>query len=422
VQESLFKKLKPGPGLSAERVVANQRARLCGAMVEIAAERGYRGVTVRGLSGLAGVSTRAFYECFGSVEECFGAAQARIVLEVLRRASAASVAGADGIRPSISTAFTALANDQTSARVLLVESNFAGPVAQARARGANLALERFVRDGFAAEPDRVAASSRVVQGVLAAALRVARTRLLAGEPGEVATTADSFATWFLALRDRRLEGLRGPGLQVAADTRDLSPRPNANDDDREIILRAAMKLCVLEGYGRLTVTAIRREAGVSRRSFDAHFSGVSDCFLQAVETLMTNNVAAAESEARRARSWERGVVRIVAALCARLARDPAQTRLAVLEILSPGGEGLERSEGIVTHWAERLRRTAPEGMRPDPLAAEASVAAIWGIARTEIVAGRADRIGDVAAEMAFILLAPAIGAEGADRAIRAELR
>jgi AcrR family transcriptional regulator len=173
---------------------------------------------------------------------------------------------------------------------------------------------------------------------------------------------------------------------------------------------------VAEGYESLTVPRIRREAGVSRRSFDACFRGVADCFLAAVEARITMVVRRAETEARRADSWGRTVVRIVSSLSTAVSRDPGLVRLAFLEILAPGPEGLAKSEQIVTYWARRLCRSAPVGSRPDPFAAEASVAAAWPMAQCEFLFGRGDRIG----EMTIIVLAPAIGPAAAERTIRAE--
>ncbi|HET7589657.1 MAG TPA: helix-turn-helix domain-containing protein, partial [Solirubrobacterales bacterium] len=64
-----YGKLSPGPGKPATEVAAHQRARIHSAMVELAADRGYKAVTVRDLARLAGVSSRAFYKHFNGKEE-----------------------------------------------------------------------------------------------------------------------------------------------------------------------------------------------------------------------------------------------------------------------------------------------------------------------------------------------------------------
>jgi len=419
--EALFKKLQPGPGLPSGQVVANQRSRLCGAMLELVAEHGFHNVTVRRLTALAGVSTRAFYECFANTEECFGATYSRVVRDILAGAGATNLDTEDAVRRCSRDLLTSLADGPRPARLVLVESQFVGPTARKVSRGAVSAFERLIMEAFAIEPDPVVPPPRVVRAVAAAAVWIARSRL-GGPENEIGPTADRFSDWLLALRDRRLERLPVTGRAAGRPAPLGSPLlSEAIGEDRRFLLTAAAKLGVAEGYGSLTVPRIRREAGVSRRSFDAHFRGVADCFLEAVEARTTTAVEDAESKARRAGSWERALVRIVSSLCAAVARDPGFARLAFREILAPGREGLAKSEEMVAYWANRLHTTAPARGRPDPFFAEASVAAIWSMAQCEVLSGRGASIGETVSEMAFILLAPIVGTGAADHAIRLEL-
>lgn len=249
---------------------------------------------------------------------------------------------------------------------------------------------------------------------------IARSRL-ERQQHDVTATADGFAAWLLCLRDGRIERLPPAARTGTLSAVRLAPAPDPVVDDRRFLLTAATKLCTATGYEELTVPRIRREAGVSRRSFDANFHGVADCFLEAVESHTNRVVEHAAAQAREAGSWERAVVRAIAALCAGASRDPGLARLAFLEILAPGAEGLARARQIVTQWAERLRQSAPARRRPSPLAAEASVAATWTLAQCEILSGRGHRIDEAIPEMAFVLLAPAIGPAAAVQAIRTEL-
>ena len=47
-----------------------QRERLIKAMIELAAQHGYREVTIAGVSSRAGVSSATFYEQFANKEAC----------------------------------------------------------------------------------------------------------------------------------------------------------------------------------------------------------------------------------------------------------------------------------------------------------------------------------------------------------------
>src|SRR4051812_21745129 len=73
VDELRERKLKPGPGLSAEARRRNQRERLYGATVAATASKGYAAVRVSDLLALSGVSRATFYQHFADKGECFGA-------------------------------------------------------------------------------------------------------------------------------------------------------------------------------------------------------------------------------------------------------------------------------------------------------------------------------------------------------------
>ena len=376
-------------------------------------------MTVRGLTARAGVSTRAFYECFANAEACFGATYSRIVHNLLAGAIEMPPAGEAEVRACARALLASLAENPDAARLVLVESQLAGPAARKESLGAVTAFERLIREGFSIEPNPVVPPPRVVRAIAGAAIWIARSRLRS-RPTALDGVADEFVDWMLALRDSQVERL--PVIdRFRAMAAFRPPGREPVGEERGFLLTAAAKLSAAEGYDSLTVPRIRREAGVSRRSFDANFGGVAECFLEAVETRTKAAVRGAESEAKRAASsWERALVRILSSLCAGVARDPGFARLAFLEILAPGPEGLVKSEQIVNYWSERLRRTAPVERRPGPFAAEASVAAIWSLTQCEVLSGRGRRIDEAIAEMAFVLLAPMTGARPAGRAIRAE--
>jgi AcrR family transcriptional regulator len=417
----LYRKLKPGPGRSAEQVLANQCTRLCGAMVQLATECGYERVTVRGLARLAGVSTGTFYKCFANVEECFVATYARVVRDILRRASEVAGDGEERLIGRTRVIFEGLGQDPKAAHLVLVESLSAGPRVQEKVRRTSRAFERLIADEIAVGPSPARMPAAMAEGVLGAALRIARARLLSDPPADVAAVAEGFARWLTSLQDQRVEAL----CQGAADwvggnlAWDRTATPIGHD--RQLLLTAVARLNMADGYTNLTVPAIRREAGVSRRSFDENFAGVADCFLAAVESRVGRIAEQAELEASQAGNWERCAARMIALLCAELAGNPELARLGFMDIFAPGRPGLELREKIVKRWARRLCQTAPSALAYGELTAEASVAASWSMARAEVVAGRAERLARLAPTMAFVVLAPAVGSAAAELAIVAEM-
>jgi AcrR family transcriptional regulator len=419
--DSRFQKLRPGPGHPAKKVVADQQERLLGAMVELAAERGYRAVTVRGLSGLAGVSTKSFYKCFANIDECFGAAYASTLRSVLRQAAEVDGRGEQCLRDRVGALFSFLAENPKKARFVLIESFVAGFPATERGLATTLAFERLVDDGLGKERRSRVGPSLTACAVLGAGLRAVRAPMLADRPEEIAGLASPFSDW-LAVALRRP---RGPVPPVGAKGGALPRRkadhvaPAPIGTDRQFLHAAILKRCMLDGYSNLTVPRVRREAGMSRRSFDENFNGVEECFLSAIESLITDAVLRAEREATGC--WEQRVVQVLMSLAGELLQNPMLPRLASTEILAPGIAGLKCREEIVAKLAERLYWKAPAAVRLNRLSAEASVAAIWRMAVREIGGGRTDRIPKLATGMAYFALAPAIGPEAAEHAILAEL-
>jgi AcrR family transcriptional regulator len=421
---ALFRKLKPGPGHSAEEVFADQHARLQGAMVELVAENGYSGLTVRDLSRAAGVSTRTFYRHFGNAEECLACTCESLMTCALRRATGSrKETGEQSVRGGLRSLLQGLAEHPKAARLVLFDSFGAGPDLLEQTELAIREHEQLLLDAFAEAPEQTAIPQQMAQGMVAGVMRVARTRLDADQAGELPEIAGELADWTLSLRgidvaDRGDNQVPVDGVRSRSRDRGSLPHtfPKGIGGERERILAAAAKLSSDDGYRTLTVTKIRAEAGVSRRTFDAQFASLEECFLEAVEELALTAARRAEQRAAGAADWENGVRRGSLALCTEIARHSALAQLGFIEILAPGQAGLQRRERLVTLGADRLREAAPAEDRPSELAAEASAAAAWRIVHAEVAAGRSRELPRVAPTVAHALTAPMTAAPEAAQA------
>ena len=416
----LYRQLKPGPGRSSEEVGANQCTRLRGAMVELVAERGYRGTTVRGVSQLAGVSTRTFYAHFANVDECFASTYSWIMSDAARQSPVASGGGEERVHARLHSLLEGFAKHPKASRLALVECFTGGPEVLENVRGAARGLERLLSGDFASSPDPTAVSPSVLRGTVAGALRVARTRLLTGDPSELSEAARQLGDWAITLAGQHffewpLPAISGTAFASAPDARRLDV---ANEHDR--VLAAVSKLGGDGGYAQMTISRVRSEAGVSRRAFDAQFAGLEECFFEAIETLALGAASRAVKERTGAASWESGIFRAVVAFSAEIAADPVLAQLGLVDIFDPGRNGLRCRESFITQGAERLRAAAPARRCPTVLAAEASMAAAWAIIDAEHHAGRTRDLIEIAPTIAFVLLAPGTGVVGTVREIRAE--
>jgi AcrR family transcriptional regulator len=421
-----FEKLKPGPGLTADQVLADQRRRLHGAMAALVDESGWSKVRVRSLARTAGVSTSTFYKHFANTDECFASTFDTAMAETVRRSSVALRQGADwqeALRAVVATVLEQFAKDPRNARLTLLEVFSAGPRARRQNGHAIAELERLMTRSFQLAAKPAPAPRHLVAGMTAGMLRVARTTTAAGRSAELPGLTDELTRWMLSLPHLEVISLlagacgsRREGRPFPGDARLTS---TLTGDERERLLRAAVRLAAADGFAALTVPRVRTEAGVSRRRFDANYSDLDECFLDGVEAVAEESLALATAWAAEAEDWTGRVCREVLALCAQAARARPLARLAFLEIFGPGRQGLHRRERLVGRAATALRETAPKGQRPAPLAAEASVAAAWHIAQAEVAVGRTRQLPAIAPLLSYVLLAPVVGPESAGAAIRA---
>lgn len=407
--------LKPGPGRSAEDVAAHQRCRLQKAMVELVAEHGYNAVTVTTLSSHAGVSKRDFYKHFDSKEECFLATYDFIVSQSVRGILAATE-GEEVWCERLRLGFLAFAGQIVShpdpARLALVEVFAAGAVAVERMVQTNRLFEALVAKNLALVDGTPRLPQLVVKGIVAGGGRVARARLLSGDPRQLTLDGGELLEWALSFCDDEVVRLRRPEATAAlpqpATAVDVPP-----GDERGMILAATARLASKEGYATLTVPRVRAVAGVSRRSFDANFEGVADCFLTTLGMLSGRTLAAAAPFYFTADDWASGVHHMIASLCQHLACDPTFADLAFLEVFSPGPEAIQWRSGMIAKLATRLRQEAPPAQQPSQFAAEASVGAMWGVIHHFVATGRGAQLPTAAPVLSYIALAPALGAAAA---------
>lgn len=396
-------------------------------MVELVAEHGYNGVSVATLASQARISKRDFYKRFAGKEACFLATYDSIVKHSARGILAAGKGEEERerLRLEILAFAGQIAGSPEAARLTLVEVFATSAAAVERMLRTNRLFETLAAANFTLAEEPLRLSRLAVKGIVAGCGWVARARLLTGRPWQEALAGDELAGWALSFCDHdstRLHGLRvsavPPPLTSTADALPGGPSPC---DERALILAATARLASREGYATLTVPRVRAVAGVSRRSFDTHFEGTSDCFLATLEMLSGRTLAAAEPFYLSADDWASGIHRMIACLCQRLAHDPTFARLAFLEVFSPGPEVVRwRSETIV-RLAAMLRRGASPARRPTAFAAEASVGAMWGVIHHFVATGRGAQLPMVAPMLSYIALAPALGGAAAVDSIAAEV-
>jgi len=421
-RSSRYPKLRPGPGRAPEDVADHQRGRLQRATVELVAEHGYNAVTVAALTQRACVSKRDFYKHFSGKEECFLATYDDIV-NCSVRGILAAIEGEEEWRERLRLGLLAFAGQIVSspetARLALVETFAAGTVAVERMLRAHQLFEALLAKHFVPADGSLQLPPLVVKGIVAGCGRVARARLLSGDPRQLVLDGNDLMEWARSFCDDNVVRLRGLGLAEPPLPANAAGLPLG--DERAMILAATAKLASEEGYAMLTVPRVRAAAGVSGNSFYAHFDGVADCFLATLGALSARTLATAEPFYLMADDWASGIHRMIARLCQHLAGDPAFAGLAFLEVFSPGSEAIRWRSEMIAKLAAMLQREAPPAQRPTVFAAEASIGAMWGVIHHFVATGRGAQLPVAAPVLSYLALAPALGGAAAVETIVAEI-
>ncbi|MGH2903809.1 MAG: TetR/AcrR family transcriptional regulator [Solirubrobacteraceae bacterium] len=407
--------------LDHDVVAGNQRSRLVGAMIEEVSERGYADATLARMVALAGVSKRAFHEQFGTKQAYFLATYDAIVDNALTRIGAAYRSEGDW-QARLCAAFAAYAaevvEEPKAARLVLVDALGAGPAAVARMRNSRRIFERIVEASFDEAPDGVALGPQIAMGIVCGIERITRRGLLAGDVSELPALADQLLAWALSYRS---PSAPRPAFASVANRHLLVPccqRP-ALDNDWARILRCAAQIAAVDGYSQLTPGRIARESGVSEARFDELFESTEQCFLDALDRLGLEALVCAARAFQDGGRGLAGVYRGIATLMAHLATHPVLVQVAFVEIFALGPAGFARRERLLGQFTDQLMRVLPKSQAPSRLAAEASVGAAWGIIHHSVTAGTLRALPDLADDVAYIALAPAIGGEAAVQVILA---
>ena len=388
-------------------------------MVELVAEHGYDAVSVAALVRRAHVSKRDFYKRFSGKEECFLATYDIIVNHSLRGIHAAvedEGEWRERLRVGYLTFAGQIAGNPEAARVALVEAFAVGAGGVERMLRTNRLFEALVARSLAPADGSPRPPRLLVKGIVAGCGRVARARLLSGDPRQLTHDGDELMEWALSFCDDDAARLCGLGLDGAPPLPAAVAKPPPGDE-RAMILAATARLASNEGYATLTVPRVRAAAGVSGSSFYAHFDGVADCFSATLGVLSGRTLATAEPFYLTAEDWASGVHRMIVRLCQHLAGDPTLANLAFREVFSPGPETIDWRSEMIAKLAEKLRRGAPPAQQPTLFAAEASIGAMWGVIHHFVAKGSAEHLPIAAPVLSYLALAPAIGGAAAVEAM-----
>ncbi|MHB1538118.1 MAG: TetR/AcrR family transcriptional regulator [Solirubrobacteraceae bacterium] len=411
----LYGQLRPSKKASPERVAADQRRRLHGAMVAAVARGGYEQASVDEIVGLAGVSTKTLYSLFGSKRDCFLATCDHVVEDSIARVTGAFCRGSalGGPRAGLLAAFERLVDDAitrpASSRIAFTELLTLGTDLRARIQwGESVSegvLTRGVRHAGGGEPIPPMLAKAMVHGVWSVMRRALLERRERGLHGVEREMMD----WVLALSAGNLSRLALVAAAPAASAMRPSRRGARGRDGREQAIAACAALAARRGYGALSIARIARESRLSEASVAGMFENVEDCFGVAVETLGAQSLARALRASRDADSWAQSVCFALDSIYAEVASDPVFAQICFVEIFATGEAGAQRRGALIAGFARSLANRMPRGRTLSPLAAQLIAGAVWGLAHHHVLQRRTEQLPAAVGYAAYVVIAPTLG-------------
>jgi AcrR family transcriptional regulator len=412
----LYKRLPRGPHqMDPGEVAENQRKRMHGAMIEAVAASGYGRTSVKQVVTLAGVSRRAFYEQFANKQECFMATLDLVAAQAMRRI-AASYRSADGtleqrLDVALRTFAEVVERNPKGSRLMMVDAPSAGPAGWERLTQTLTEFERRLASSFSSSPDAAPLPAPVVRAIVGGLRRATFMRLREERTHEMAGLVGDMLSWTLVFSTTS----RAP-LQLGSRPSVARPEPR-DEDDRARVLRSALELAALEGYANLTPMRIADEACVSIDTFFDLFNDMEICFLAAVEKLgeevrhtLSDPGLSSSSE------WPRAVCRTLDALMDYFAARPAYTQTIATGVFAMGQRAVDLGAELACEVAARLTEGAPEKALTG-LANEGIEGAIWHTIYSQANDGHTDALSDLSGYLAYVVLAPFLGADEAARVV-----
>jgi AcrR family transcriptional regulator len=408
-----FAKLTPGPGRSATEVAKHQRARIHHAVLEVVAERGYAGVTVREIASRGGISTRSFYQHYPTKEACFLGVHQSVVRRLLAGIEAAGTGTRDvaqRLRLVTAAIVDEWASDPRAARLMLIDAYSAGLPALKQARLAIRSIEARIGECLEYPPGDVSVTPLVAEAIVAGTFAAARASLLEGKGG-LGDLGDPLASWVAAYHELPVGKVEEAKLALAGQVWTSNDAASSSegeekgggglDGDRALLLAATARLVASRESVDLEPEDIASTAGISQRDFKVEFSDPEACVAAAHEQYADRAVD------RVVRVGER-----LAPICdarfalasfgAQVAADPTLAVLCFSDVATAGPQLVRSHDRFLARIASLVAGTTESAGS----AAEASAGSLWGAIRQRVVMGRTAQAQELAPVFTSLALLP----------------
>lgn len=414
----IYKRLPCGPhSLDARDVSLHQRARIQGAMVEAISRSGYERVSVKDVISLAAVSRRSFYEQFANREDCFLSTIDLTAGRLFERVRLAHRATQGGPQDRLAAALTRLAKiavaERNATLLVLQHSETAGMVGRRHLLGAIAKGEGMLASALrecTGEPVFPAPAVRAIAGGICAILAL---RL---QEDETSALASELTEWTLAqIAPRAAEA---PAHLAELLRRQMRRRATAvpagivgSAGARERLLDSAMHAAGQCQAGQLSAIEIADGAGMPIEAFFELFDDGAHClrvaFAEAGREIVDTTARGGQDDGPE--SIGLALTRLLDHLAAHPDRAQALTGAALCRVEDPRRQSRELADALGV--ALPFDPQAPGFLRV------ATVGALSHTVRVHQSQERVELLPAVADQLAYVALAPLLGAKHAIEAL-----
>jgi AcrR family transcriptional regulator len=201
------------------------------------------------------------------------------------------------------------------------------------------------------------------------------------------------------------------------------PPAYAVRSERERLLEAMVRNAAVKGLAQTTIGDVIETSRLPRETFDANFASKEECFLEAYDAVIDvvlAHVAGAYASAA-GEPWPDRVVAALRALVELLAAEPDIARMAMVEMTAVGEEARLRYRAALGRFVPFLEEGSRFSPGPEELPADTARFAIGGVTSMifdEVRAGRTAELPRMVPDLAFAILVPYLGPEGAEAEMR----
>jgi AcrR family transcriptional regulator len=188
--------------------------------------------------------------------------------------------------------------------------------------------------------------------------------------------------------------------------------PYAFVDPAERIIRGFAAAVAQKGYQLTTIADIAARASISQRTLYEHFENKTEVLMAALDSSGMQLTAAVIPAIRRSPGWPESVRAATTATTRYFAAEPDFARLRQVEVYAAGTAAIAARDATAVELLQAATGDA-EVASVHPVARQAILGAVHSVYYERITNRGTEGLAELAPLLAFVILAPFIGAEHA---------